>query len=222
MCRHLQDLPLTTVQRVTLVGMVWWAARHRSAQVTVRRVGTRRLLQQPVPLPTTALRVTLVGTVLLAARHRSAQATAHWVGTRRPQRQLDQQPMIALRARLASTQLLGRPHAHSALQARRILTRTLHLRVTAAAVATTHLLPRPRAPSVPVVWLTQIRLPALRALHVDLACIQPADKSLAMHVLQGQQMMIQMRPHHAKLAWSATSPPPRLSAVLIVPQDITT
>ena len=102
MCRHLQDLPLTTVQRVTLVGMVWWAARHRSAQVTVRRVDTRRLLQQPVPLPTTALCVMPGDTALLAVRPHSAQATARRAGTRRPQRQPAPRLTTASAAALAS------------------------------------------------------------------------------------------------------------------------
>ena len=72
--------------------------------------------------------------------------------------------------------------------------------MTAVAVDTTLQSRRLRVPSVLLAWLIQIRLRALRVLCVELARTQPVDKCRVMHVLQGRQILIQLRPHLAKLA----------------------
>ena len=87
---------------VMLVGMVQWKAPHRSAQATVRRVGTRGTQRQLAPRRTTASHVMPVGTVLALAQRRSAQATARRVGTQRAQRQPAPRLTTASAAALAS------------------------------------------------------------------------------------------------------------------------
>ena len=70
-------------------------------------------------------------------------------------------------------------------------------------------------------WLTQIRLPVLRALYAELVLTHPVHKCLVMHVPLGRQIVIQHRLHRAKLAKVDTTLLPKLSPALNVPQDIT-
>ena len=90
---------------VMLVGMVQWKAPHRSAQATVRRVGTRGTQRQLAPRRTTASHVMPVGTVLALAQRRSAPATVRRVGTQRAQRQPAPRLMTASRVILGSMAL---------------------------------------------------------------------------------------------------------------------
>ena len=93
--------------------------------------------------------------------------------------------------------------------------------MTAAAVDTTLQLACLLVLSVPVAWLTQIRLPVLRALYAEPVLTQPVHKYLVMHVPLGRQIVIQCRLHRAKLAKVDTTLLLRLSPALNVPQDIT-
>ena len=71
--------------------------------------------------------------------------------------------------------------------------------MTAAAVDITPLLARRLALNVPVVWLTQILLPALLALYVEMGPTRLAAKCPVIHVLQGLQTLTRLRPHLVQL-----------------------